>query len=169
MADEIVRLARARREREAARYRPANVKLLLVAEAPPASLDRYFFFDDVTEQDSLFRYVYRGLLGKEPSRSDKSRWLAEICDLGVFLIDLKEEPVDGTPLKVHVPSLVERCRALDPDRIILIKTTVYDAAYHALREAGMPVCDARIPFPVSGRQREFEAAFARALKTERRG
>ena len=61
--------ARARRETEAFRYKPDRIDLLLVAEAPPASLDRYFYFDDVSEQDSLFRYVCRGVLGKEEPAS----------------------------------------------------------------------------------------------------
>jgi hypothetical protein len=44
-----------RRARAARRYRPEKVDLLLVAEAPPSALDRYFYFEDVSEQDSLFR------------------------------------------------------------------------------------------------------------------
>jgi hypothetical protein len=36
--------ARARRELAAQRHKPEKVDLLLVAEAPPASLDRYFYF-----------------------------------------------------------------------------------------------------------------------------
>jgi hypothetical protein len=41
------REARKRREEAAARYRPDSVDLLLVAEAPPSALDRYFYFEDV--------------------------------------------------------------------------------------------------------------------------
>src|SRR5947207_236311 len=81
-----------RREQEARRYKPAKIKLLLIAEAPPSALDRYFYFDDVREQDSLFRYVCRGVLGQEPSREGKAELLAELRDKGVFLIDLQEEP-----------------------------------------------------------------------------
>ena len=46
-----------RRRRTAERYKPAEIDLLLVAEAPPGALDRYFYFEDVREQDGLFRYV----------------------------------------------------------------------------------------------------------------
>jgi hypothetical protein len=41
-AGQAARLARQRRYRAARRFRPETVRLLLVAEAPPASLDRYF-------------------------------------------------------------------------------------------------------------------------------
>jgi hypothetical protein len=158
--------ARARRAQEAAKYKPNVIDLLLVAEAPPGSFDRYFYFDDVRAQDSLFRYVCRGVLGQEPTREGKAELLGALRDRGVFLIDLQEEPVDGTPLREFVPGLVDRCCALNPRKIILIKTTVFDAAHGALKRAGLPVSPERIPFPGSGRQRQFEVAFRRALMPE---
>ncbi len=156
--------ARARRARAAQQFKPDRVDLLLVAEAPPSALDRYFYFLDVLEQDSLFRYVCRAVLGREPTRGGKADLLAELRDRGVFLIDLQEDPRDGTPLAEFVPALVERSRALDPRSIVLIKTTVFDAAHDALQQAGLPVSGARVPFPGSGRQKEFLAAFARAVE-----
>jgi hypothetical protein len=161
MAD--VASARRRRERESARYRPDEIELLLVAEAPPRALDRYFYFDDVREQDSLFRYVCRGVLRREPTREGKSELLRALRDRGVFLIDLSEEPLNGPSLRDCVPGLVGRCRSLSPRKIILIKATVFDAAYRDLRDAGLPVSEVRVPFPGSGRQREFEVAFQEAL------
>src|SRR5262249_11956255 len=135
------------------------------AEAPPGALDRYFYFDDVREQDSLFRYVCRGVLGREPTRQDKPKLLAALRDRGVFLIDLQEEPVDGTPIREFVPRLIERCTEMNPRRFVLVKANVFDAAYVSLKQAGLPVIRERIPFPGSGRQREFEVAFRRALES----
>lgn len=158
------------RTRAAERYRPERVRILLVAQMPPVveapDPPRYFYFENVTKHDHLFRAVARGVLGIEPDRSNKATWLARLCDEGVFLIDLKSDPLDPRPLTDFVPSLVERCRLLAPERIILIKADVYDAAFGALRAAGLPVSNVRIPFPSSGRQREFGEAFAAALSTE---
>jgi hypothetical protein len=148
---------------------PEPVKLLLVAEASPAALDRYFYFADVQVQDSLFRYVVRGVLGEEPDRQTKKAFLMALQAKGVFLIDLKPDPVDGSNLSDYVPGLIRRARKLDPQRIILIKATVHDAAYGRLLEAEMPVINERIPFPGSGRQTEFGTAFARALKAKPQG
>ena len=164
MTDDVASVARERRERKADRYKPRRISLLLVAEAPPAALDRYFYFDNVHTKDDLFRYVCRGALGKEPDRSEKAVLLGELRDKGMFLIDLQEEPIDGTPLRQSVPRLIERCRALEPRKIILIKATVFDVAYSALKEADLPVSNVRVPFPGSGRQREFTIAFSRALE-----
>jgi hypothetical protein len=159
---------RARRRRAAAarRYKPERVQLLLVAEAPPSELDRYFYFDDVTEHDSLFRYVVRGLLGANPTRSNKAGLLERLKTQGVFLVDIKAEPMDGSPLSHYVAGLVTRIRELAPQRVILIKTSVYDASFRALRDEGLPVIDERIPFPGSGQQRRFEDAFGRAVRLQ---
>src|SRR6266568_6691406 len=124
-----------RRSNAATRYRPDRVELLLVAEAPPGSPERYFYFTNVRQHDSLFRYVCRVLLGREPSRARKAVLLEELRSRGVFLIDLKQTPVDGTPLAGEVPGLIERCRELEPKRIVLIKATVFDVAYWPLKNA----------------------------------
>jgi|SRR5215218_7009160 len=143
--------ARRRRARAARKFRPDIVKLLLVAEAPPSALDRYFYFEDVREQDALFRYVARGLLGVEPTRENKGDLLGRLRDEGVFLIDVSADPLSDTPLSELVPDLVRRVKALAPEKVILIKATVHDSAFQALRGAGLPVVDERSRFraPVS--------------------
>lgn len=154
----------ARLRKEAAeRYRPDPVRLLLVAESPPRALDRYFYFEDVTVQDSLFRYVVRSLLDEEPTRARKPELLGRFRDEGVFLIDLKPDPMNDRSLRHHVPDLVSRVLDLAPRSVILIKATVYDAAFGPLRVNGLPVVDERIPFPGSGQQKRYEQAMARAL------
>lgn len=156
---------RQRRAEAAQRYKPEKVKLLLVAETPPADPDRYFYFPEVKEQDSLFRYIVREVLGEEPKRENKPELLNRLSDQGVFLIDLRSDPVDGSPLAGSVPDLITRCRKLAPEKIVLIKATVYDTAYKSLRAAGLPVVNVRIPFPGSGQQRRFQEAFRGALST----
>lgn len=155
---------RSLRARAAARYQPERVELLLVAEAPPAATDRYFYYPEVSTQDSLFRYIARGVLGIEPTRTNKAQLLAFLQARGVLLIDLCEDPVTrGMDLSACVEDLAGRASDLAPDHIILIKASVFDNAFEAMRAAGLPVVDERIPFPGSGQQRKFEEAFRRAL------
>jgi hypothetical protein len=159
---------RGRREAAAAKYKPGAVKLLLIAEAPPCTTDRYFYFEDVQQHDSLFRYVCRGIFGVIPPRDRKADYLAELRDSGVFLIDLSEEPIpDGAKTRIapqQVDKLIARCRDLNPQSIILIKSNVYDLSYKPLKSAKFNVIDARMPFPASGQQNKFALAFATALK-----
>lgn len=158
--------AATKRKTAATKYRPPEIRLLLVAEAPPEDVTRYFYFEKVTTQDSLFRYVCKGLYGEAPDRSDKSSWLNRLRNDGVFLIDLSPEPVSPgwNGHQAQSAELVQRCLQLKPQKVILIKAPVFDAAYEPLREAGLPVSSVRIPFPGSGQQKRFEQLFATALQ-----
>ncbi len=157
-------MARRRREEAAAEYRPEQVRLLLIAEAPPSGLDRYFYFEDVRDQDSLFRYVVRTVLQVEPTRGAKPVLLAGLRDAGVFLVDLKTDPTLGDePLDRYVEDLVERARALGPEHVITIKANVGTLCQRPLRAAGLDVVDERVPFPGSGQQGRFQEAMGRAL------
>ena len=152
-------------ETAAARYRPARVRLLLVAEAPPNASDRYFYFEKVEEHDHLFRAVVRTVLREEPAR-DKATQLRRLQACGVFLMDLKTDPKSGAgeDLSRFVPGLVERVVTCAPEHVVLIKANVYDLAYRPLRDANVPVVDERLPFPSSGRQTEFRDGMNRALR-----
>jgi len=153
-----------RRRAAAARYRPDAVELLLVAEAPPKGLDRYFYFEDVSDHDSLFRHVVQAVLAVEPSRSQKPVQLQRLADRGVFLIDLKPDPkLDGETLEAYVPALVARAVELRPRHVVTIKANVYDLTQKPLRAAGLDVVDERIPFPGTGQQRRFLEHMATAL------
>jgi hypothetical protein len=163
--DEAVSLSL--RQAAATKYKPDLVRLLLVAEAPPCAPDRYFYFERVSTHDWLFRYTWQGLTGSKPDPARKAEHLAALRDAGVFLIDLHEQNIAKPSLAdllPSVPALVDRCRTLRPERVVLIKATVYDAAHAALRSAGQPVVDERIPFPSSGQQKRFLEAFKRATQ-----
>lgn len=155
---------RSRRTQAAEQYRPDRIRLLLIAEAPPADPNRYFYFHEVNAHDSLFRHVARSLLGVEPTRENKPELLAQLQQQGTFLIDLKPDPVDSTSLNSYVPALMHRVHGLSPERIVLIKATVYDAAHATLAAAGLPVSSVRVPFPGSGQQTNFSQAFAKAVR-----
>ena len=79
------------------------MKLLLVAEAPPSALDRYFHLEDVRTQDSLFRYIARSILGVEPTRENKPQLLTRLRNRGVFLIDLRHDPIEEARSQVRSP------------------------------------------------------------------
>ena len=136
-----------------------------MAEAPPCDLDRYFYFKDVKQHDWLFRHVWEGLTGDKPARDAKAEHLATLRDRGVYLIDIHEDNISNpkrTDLSPNVRGLIERCRTLAPEHVVLIKSIVYDVAYVPLVEAGFEVIDERMPFPASGQQRRFLESFRRA-------
>lgn len=60
------------RERARKKYEPARVRRLLIAEAPPRGLSRYFYFEDVKLHDSLFNETIHSIYHQEyPSISRK--------------------------------------------------------------------------------------------------
>ena len=152
--------ARRRRRAAAARWRPERIDLLLVAEAPPSALDRYFYFEDVATHDSLFRHVVEAVLGEKPTR-DKAAHLDALRERGVFLIDLCIDPFDDRREAIPrcVSGLLRRVRELEPRQVLLIGAAVYDAAYDVLEAADLPVADLRLPYPGSGQQRRFLEGF----------
>ena len=155
---------RARRLQAAARFQPARIELLLIADAPPAA-DRYFYFTDVANYDSLFRNVVWHTLGIAPSRANKADLLGRLRDAGVFLIDLCLDPIfEARERRTCVDDLISRVSDLSPQHIILIKVTTFDTAFDSLKKAGLPVVNKSIPFPGSGHQIEFAEAFGSALE-----
>lgn len=153
--------ARQRRRKAAERYRPEHIDTLLVAEAPPTALDRYFYFEDVQTQDSLFRHVAEMVLGEKPTR-DKAPYLDELKERGWFLIHVAEDPIGSRREQIPplVADLIARCRELAPERIVVIGAPVYDLVFDPLRRAGLPVADVRLPYPGSGQQGRFKDLFA---------
>jgi hypothetical protein len=128
---------------------------LLVSEAPPSALDRYFYFEDVNEHDSLFRHVVQAVLGEKPTR-DKAPYLDELRERGWFLAHVSEDPFrDRSVLAQLVPDLLVRCEELAPRRIVVVGAPLYDLVHGPMRAAGLPVVDVRMPYPGSGQQRRF--------------
>lgn len=171
-------MARMSEKHDAARrrYRPDPIRVLLIAEAPPCKRERFFYFEDVPVQDSLFLQVMQVLYpqqkqaylagGREPE--DKRALLERFRDDGFYLEDLHEEPTSVSTLSdaEAAAGLVTRLDGLDPATpIVLIKASVYDAAAPVLRDAGFDrVMPQRLPFPGSGNQGKFRVGFAEALE-----
>ena len=140
-------------------------------------MDRFFYFEEVKKQDSLFLEIMGILYPEEKerylnSRRDSSRKedILENFKLdGYWLIDLAEVPTSLTKnsLESYVPSLISRIEKYINKNtpIILIKANVYDSCYAQLKANGYNVINERIPFPGSGQQGVFREKFKRALES----
>ena len=157
------------------KYRPATISTLLVAEAPPCNLDRYFYFEDVKRQDSLFLEIMGILYSEQKDRYLKSGratdlkegLLERFKEDGFWLLDLAEVPTDfvNNDLESCLPSLTQRLEKYinKTTPVILIKTNVYDLCYAPLKALGYNVHDSRMPFPGSGQQKVFREKFGQAV------
>jgi len=158
------------------KYKPSAIRVLVIVEAPPCALDRFFYFEDVKKHDSLFLEIM-GILYPD----QKEQYLASGRDAdlkqdllqrfksdGYWLLDLCETPtsISGDPSTADVQSLLSRLEKLigKDVPVILIKSNVFDACYTVLKSRGYNVINERLPFPGSGQQRVFREKFKRALE-----
>lgn len=155
------------------KYKPRQVKTLLIGEAPPCNLDRFFYFEDVKKQDSLFLEIVGVLYPDKKQQYLKAgrptEGKAELLDMfaedGYLLVDLYETPVTSATDEEAIASLLARLEKLVDKTvpIILIKTNVFDLVYPVLEEKGYNVINERLPFPGSGQQKVFREKFAAIL------
>lgn len=163
-------------EKARQKYKPKTLKYLLVAEAPPDSLERFFYYDNVRQHDYLFLGVAEALYPKLKeqfllsgrSSEIKNSILQTLQQDGFYLLDLSELPLSllDTDLQSQLPSLVDKINSVADDntQIILIKANVYDIAFYYLKQKFKNVIDQRITFPGQGGQRKFQDEFKQALK-----
>lgn len=173
------------REKARTRYKPATIRWLLVAEAPPFSLDRFFYYDNVRTRDRLFMETIHAIyrhenpeisipIGDDPYdslpnteflRRRKAEFLRRFMNDGFYLIDSVDEPMpaDAEPSERRrridggIPCLVEKLRDLKAEKsdIILISNRVYRIR-KKLREEGFAAKNTcMIDFPLGRGRKPF--------------
>jgi hypothetical protein len=174
------------------RYKPATVRVLFIAEAPPAfRYNRLFYFEDLRDGDTLFLEMMKTLYGSEVGfaengfspgssaegiRSRKTELLARFMSEGYFLIDASEEPMpDRAPssqklalLRASVPRLIVRLKEFAVDKntpIVLIGAVTYSACVQPLMNLGFNVINkAMIDHPARGGQLRFREKLRHTLQ-----
>jgi len=166
------------------KYKPSKVNVLFIAESPPSS-GGYFYAEKTIGKDHLFRETMKALEFwpiHRPMRKgcDKRRMLNEFRSIGFFLIDTCEIPVDRLQSRERRLSTVQgaltlprRVRSIDPDRILIVKKTVFKPARQVLSDAGFEnrILNTKpLPFPSHGNQRKYRTMLRRLLarKTPRK-
>lgn len=169
-----IQFLKARYAKARNKYKPRQIRTVLIAEGPPNSLERHFYFEDVKKHDSLFLEIMGVLYPEQKQRylsskrdtQLKAELLESFQEDGYWLLHLSELPcgLSDLPLPALVPSLLARLEEVDKKTpIILIKSSLYDICYEALSAQGYNVINERMPFPGSGQQGIFREKFRKAL------
>ena len=105
---------------------------------------------------------------------DKRPFLEEFRSKGFFLIDTCQVPVDKLPAaqKKHkilreASGLALRAEDLHPDRIIIVKKTVYQPVREALERTGLGhkiLNNEPLKFPSHGNQKDYRSSLRRLLR-----
>ncbi|OGC91087.1 MAG: hypothetical protein A2142_07090 [candidate division Zixibacteria bacterium RBG_16_48_11] len=166
-------------QRAREKYRPNRIKVLFIAESPPAFKEkpRYFYLENVPDKDFLFIEMMKTLYKKEFSNYDRSpemkrRFLTKFRDEGYFLIDAVEFPINQLPkdsrdqaiiqnkMRLH-QQIQETCRDSTP--IILIKANVHRLLYDDLSGKYKVLNSNPVPFPAQGWQTIFRDMVSKLL------
>ena len=164
--------------REAARnkYRPEKINVLFVAEAPPAELDRFFYFENVSEGDYLYLETMKVVFGNVDIidlRQRKVEFLEGFKENGFFLLDAVNKPIPQSTSSYERRDrvwsernhLVEMMRKLVDSRtdVVLIKSTVFGIRDFLIKSDFHVINDEAIEFPSNGHQGQYRQKLSRWL------
>ena len=166
------------------KFLPDHIKILFVAEAPPAlDSQRFFYFVAIMVGDPLFLEMMKVLypdefLSTRNTRRHKGEFLTRFQNDGFYLIDACRLPLpkgassakkkriiraDLPFLKTRLAELKKLNRLRSDTKIILISRPVYDVCLIALKNFHV-VNSEMIDFPGTGRQKQFREKLAASLK-----
>ena len=170
-------------EKARRKYRPELIKYLLVAETPPKSdSKRFFYFENVDEQDSLFLETMKCLYPSDTRnvetktiRARKSYFLQKFQKDGFYLIDSLDAPFEErysskkkeALLVAGQKELLAKIKSLcsTKTKVILIAAPVFKANYSFLSANNVNVINKDlVDFPGSGGQRKFQEKFGMLIK-----
>jgi len=155
------------------RYEPRSIKLVVVAESPPAS-GRYFYDPTGAPSEPLFAALMKQLRLSPTTKEDGLCWFQRS---GWVLVDATYKPVnkltDSSRDRVidrDYTSLRDDLAALMPDRsipLILIKKNVCRILERKLTEDGFNMLNGgrAVYFPSNGRQTDFHRQFGEILES----
>ena len=176
------------------KYRPTPIRLLFIAEAPPAlKFGRFFYFASLTNGDTLFLEMMKVLYpidtafveyddNRKPDfdakrvRQSKEKWLKKFKRDGFYLIDALEQPMPenaGTTTKKQMirsalPELRRKVRRLCSDGdvpVILIGSPTYSVCAEAIRKDGLRLLNEEmIDHPARGGQKLFRRKLGEIIR-----
>jgi hypothetical protein len=156
------------------KYKPDRVKYLLIAEAPPNNVERFFYYEDVREKDFLFLGVMEVLYPQMKTRyllsgrdaKLKEEILKKFKSDGFYLVDLSDKPIPEDisfiEMTYFLPGLLRKLDELveEETKIAIIKASVFEVVFPLVNAKYQgQVADVKIPFPSSGQQNSFKKKF----------
>jgi len=125
------------------KYKPDVIKCLFIAEAPTSDEERFFYFEDVPDHDSLYLELMKSLFTtysqgtpdpmfdfvpvfkNSPStydlRSQKADYLSKFKDMGFYLIDCLDHPL---PYNLSTNEKINKLNPVKNDLVAKVKSLI---------------------------------------------
>jgi hypothetical protein len=143
--------------KEARRYRPKEIRTLLIAESPPPGEMDYFYVPKTrVREQSLPGAIFFHYFGTLPlTKEAYEEFLTDLQERGVFLIDISDEP-----LKIRNKAFANW---IDPIELKRLKDKIPDLR-GKIQGLGITISDERIKFllPRAHYKRELRRLFPQA-------
>jgi hypothetical protein len=152
-----------------ARYRPQEIRLLLIGESPPAN-ETFFYRGD----SRLHRYTEQAFrAAQNRSFQDSEAFLTAFCAAGCFLEDLSHVPLgvrpEGERRKARIDSealLAHRLSGVRPYAIVCAMRAIESNVRRSVAAAGLDAVPFHaVPFPAQGHQKKFVEEIAPIIRT----
>ena len=161
---------KSRTDRLRHKYRPRNVRVLFLGEAPPN--DGTFFYAGRSNLHDHTRAAFYAAWPELKSEGDFRRVFAR---LGCFIEDLSERPMprDRTErrrrCRVAEDDLADRLKRHSPLAVVIVMSTIENHLRRALRVAGLADVETKVlRFPAYGWQPNYERELRKLVKRLRR-
>jgi hypothetical protein len=146
------------------KYRPRDIRMLLVGESRPAG-GTFFYLAN----SNLFFATREAFIAAHGSMPPGEEFLSYLSEHGVWLVDVAQKPVNrlpGRPRKAavgkRVTDLAETLRDANPDIVVAIKRDLASSVRDAMTRAGIDLDRlAVLPFPLYQWRREYVRGLAR--------
>ena len=137
----------------------------------------YFYFDEA-RRSGLFAETIKalGIVQELPKGYDKQPLLHQLKCQGYFVLDCCYEPVNKMPSKDRKQTinnqlnrLVKDVQTIDPQKIIIIKSSIYYPVKNALEKSGYDkkvLNQKPIPFPSHGHQATYRQSLKELLSSK---
>ena len=149
-------------------FRPRRVKLLFVAESPPASGK---FFYDKGPMTRFTAKAFEAAHGLTFDPTDQKEFLTYFKSCGCFLDDICHSPIDGLPVEDRTRRLAEsvagfarRIAEFKPKAIVAVLKKIETHARIAAAQAGLHVPIHVVPFPGRGHQTKYIECIERIVR-----
>lgn len=163
------------------KYRPENVEVLIIAEAPPAD-ERYFYYEDVSSHDHLFINTIRAIYSEYEKvrtneiREQKTMLLKRFKQDKFFVIDAVEQRIPSKTKELTRINLIrdnekylkERISKLNGNFIcFIVKKSVYAGLSNEFKSSLVLPYNTYLPFPSNGHQKTYRDRLKMALRSEK--